>query len=129
MEKTMLNAARLLLLGCGLILSAAAGAQYGTTIGGAPIAWMTEEDIAMYQDAIDKAMETSADGAMTKWKNPATNSGGTIKPLRSFKQGETPCREAQLDTRAKGRHAKGVYAFCKDPDGKWKLTPGASGKQ
>jgi surface antigen len=125
----MRNAARLLLLGWGLVLSAAAWAQYGTMLGGAPISWMTEEDIAMYQEAIDKAMETSADGAMTKWKNPATNAGGTIKPLRSFTQGEVPCREAQLDTRAKGRHAKGMYAFCKDPDGKWKLNPGATSKK
>jgi surface antigen len=124
----MPNVARSVLLGCGMLLTGVAWAQYGTTLGGAPITWMTEDDIRMYQDAIDKALETGKDGETTRWKNPATNAGGTIKPMRSFMQGETPCRDVQLDTRAKGRHAKGVYAFCKDAAGKWLLTPGATGK-
>ena len=105
-----------------------AGAQPYPVLGGAPVSMMSEKDLALYQEALTKALDTSKDGQKSKWSSPETGASGTIKPRRSFKQGEKACRDVYLDTQAKGRREKGTWAYCREPGGPWQLSPGATGK-
>lgn len=118
--------AAFLILGLG----AAAGAwtQPYTTLGGTPLSMMSEKDIALYEEAVKKALDEGKIGRQSNWSNPETGASGTIRPKRSFKQGEKECRDVYLVTRAKGRHEKGTWAFCREPGGAWQLSPGATGK-
>lgn len=112
----------------GLGAAAGAWAQPYTTLGGAPLSLMSEKDIALYQDALKTSLDAGKDGQQSSWSNPETGASGTIEPRRSFKQGEKACRDVYLETRAKGRHEKGTWAFCRDAGGAWQLSPGATGK-
>lgn len=108
--------------------AAAAAAQPYAVLGEAPVSMMSEQDLALYQEALTKALDTSKGGQQTQWSNPETGASGTIKPRRSFKQGEKSCRDVYLDTQAKGRREKGTWAYCREPGGAWRLSPGATGK-
>jgi surface antigen len=108
----------------------AAGAAWGqgyTVLRGAPVEFMTQEDLRIYQEALNGALEKSKDGAVASWENRATRAGGSIQTLRSFRHGGQQCRELYLDNQAKGRREKGAFSFCKDAEGAWKLAPGAAG--
>lgn len=112
------------------VLAAAgmAAAQPYPVLGDAPVSMMTEKDLALYQEALKAALDTPKNGQQSKWSNPETGASGTIKPRRSFKQGDKECRDVYLDTKAKGRREKGTWAYCREPGGAWKLSPGATGK-
>ena len=119
----------LLALVVGLGVAGWAQGQSYMVIQGAPLEFMTQDDLRIYQDALNRALEKSKDGATTRWENPETRAGGTINPVRSFSRDGAQCRELQLDNQARGRREKGRYAFCKDPQGEWKFTPGAGDRK
>lgn len=77
------------------------------------------------------ALEYDKDGVPRGWTNPETGTTGAVKPVRTFKQAETWCREFEqtLQVRERGSKdvkgaadAKGQIA-CRQPDGKWKFLP------
>ena len=77
------------------------------------------------------ALEYDKDGVARAWTNPETGTAGAVKPVKTFKQAETWCREFEqtLQVRERGdkdvkgtADAKGQVA-CRQADGKWKFLP------
>ena len=123
------GAAKIVWLALGSAAAGIVGAQNLTTLAGAPLTYMTKEDMQIYRDALEAALESGKDGAVSRWENPPTKASGSIKPVRSFKLGDRDCRDVYTDSYAQGRREKGTHAFCKGGDGIWKFTPGATGKK
>lgn len=120
---------------CKALLAVAMAVAAGTALaqpypvlGGTPMSKMSEKDLALYQEALTKALDAGKDGQQSKWSNPESGASGTIEPRRSFKAGGKECRDVYLENRVKGRHEKGTWAYCREPGGPWQLSPGATGK-
>src|SRR5471032_1108221 len=89
----------------------------------APFAYFTDKDTKIFQEALEGALDKSADGVSVDWSNPDTKAHGQIKPVKTFERGGSPCRTATITNNAKGRSASGPFTFCKATSGKWTLVP------
>ncbi|MCK6451274.1 MAG: hypothetical protein L6R19_10530 [Alphaproteobacteria bacterium] len=77
------------------------------------------------------ALEYDKDGVPRGWTNPETGTTGAVKPVRTFKQAETWCREFAQTLQVRERGSKDVkgaadatgQVACRQPDGKWKFLP------
>lgn len=114
--------ALLLILAGALGVNGAAQAASVSFLGKAPIAYMTDEDKRLFQAAVAKALDDTADGDTVTWSNPATKAGGEIKLVRTEDADAMLCRIAQVHSRAGGRENRGVYRACKEADGPWRLA-------
>ena len=95
----------------------------------APITRLTGEELKAFRAAVMKALDETPDGATVEWKAEKTRFLSKITPLKSFKDGKTPCREATIESDAHDRFQRGVYSFCKAANGEWQFkTPGAQPK-
>jgi surface antigen len=88
-----------------------------------PYASFTDKDRAIFQKALDGALDKDADGKASAWSNPDTKARGEIKPVKSFQRAGSPCRTATITNHAKGRSATGPFTFCKEASGRWKVVP------
>jgi surface antigen len=117
----------------GAVLGGVLGHQIGkgtgqtvATIGGAAIGGFVGSRVGRNMDRDDKsrtthALDKSADGEPTTWRNDATGLRYSVTPTRTY-QGESGglCRDfttvAQIDGRDEVLHG----TACKQPDGTWK---------
>ena len=104
------------------LASYAAEAANLSFMGDAPVAYMTDEDIRLFQEAADKALDDTVDGDSVTWSNPKTDAGGEITLLRTDDSHAMLCRIVRVQNRAGGRENRGVYRACKDTDGAWRLA-------
>lgn len=111
-----------------LAVAGMALAQPYQLLGGAPLSRMTEKDIALYGEALRKALDEGKNGQAYDWSNPETGASGTIQPKRDFVRGDSKCRDVFTETRAKGRRERGTWPFCREADGSWKFAPQAAGR-
>ena len=88
-----------------------------------PISQMTEADIAIMSSAIDQTLANVDDGVTQRWGNPKTDAGGALTPLSTSEEGGTLCRQLEIANEAGGKTDRGVYGFCRQADGAWKLRP------
>jgi surface antigen len=93
-----------------------------------PYANFTAADRAIFQQALDTALDKGVDGVTTKWDNAQTKARGDIRPTKSFERDGKPCRTLEISNHAKGRSASGPFTFCKADTGKWALTTVAPAK-
>src|SRR5918994_2395362 len=68
-------------------------------------------------------LRNASDGESRPWSNPQTGNSGTITILRSYKRGELPCRDAEVNSRLKERSVVYVLPVCQIADGSWKFAP------
>jgi len=47
---------------------------------------------------------------------------GTITILRSYKRGDLPCRDAEVNSKLKDRSVVYVLPVCQIADGSWKIA-------
>ena len=87
----------------------------------APVRFFNEEDRRLFKEAVQRTLEKVPDGEISSWKNPATESAGVMKPIRTYQDNGTTCRTVEILNRAAGRTGESVIDFCKQADGKWKL--------
>jgi hypothetical protein len=87
----------------------------------APIRAFTKEDVAMMQDAINKALDGTKDGDKLAWKNDETGNAGLIQPLRTHEAGGQLCREVRIVTRSKDQVSQSRWTFCKIGDN-WQMS-------
>jgi surface antigen len=109
-----------------LVLSSASLPAAATNLAflkDAPISRFTKQDMKLFEQTLNDALEKSADGDVKTWSNPDTQAGGEIKTLKSFKRGALPCRRLAIRNSAKGLTASGEYSLCKQPKGEWKQAP------
>ncbi len=115
--------------GLGLALAGNVLAQPIPIWAGAPITHMNRDDIELFSDALGKTLADSEDGKVSEWENPATRANGSVKAVRTFKDGDAHCRDVFLENFAKGRRERGTYPFCQGGDGEWRFSPGAGVKK
>jgi hypothetical protein len=87
----------------------------------APVSFFNEEDRRLLKEAVHRTLEKVPDGEISSWQNPATESAGVMKPIRTYQDNGTRCRTLEILNRAAGRTRETEFDFCKQPDGKWKL--------
>jgi len=110
-----------------LVLVACAGptAFAQTNLGDlrdAPSGKFTPEDFEMLWAAVDDVSRGKQIGAVKKWENSATGSGGAIKLLNVFTTGDgRDCRRLRIDNHAKSLKGSSKQIVCAGPDGKWIL--------
>ena len=112
---------------CGLlaaILPAAwpAMAQDMRFLSDTPYVYFTKEDHALFNAAMDEALEKGADGKALAWSNPATRASGVLTPVKSFERKELKCRRLSIANKAQGRSSLAEYNFCKQASGKWVIA-------
>ena len=115
---------RIWILLTALSLGALGAAQAANVnfLGEAPIAYMNDEDLRLFREAVGKALDDTADGQTVSWSNPKTSAGGEIKLIRTDDMHAELCRIAQVQNQAGGRENRGVYRACKDAKGDWRLV-------
>jgi surface antigen len=67
-------------------------------------------------------LRNAPDGESRPWSNPQTGHSGTITLLRSYRRGNMPCRDAQLNSQLKERNVVCVLPVCQVADGSWKIA-------
>ena len=67
-------------------------------------------------------MRNAADGESRPWSNPQTGNSRTITVLRSYKRGNLPCRDAEVNSKLKERSIVYVLPLCQVADGSWKIA-------
>ena len=92
----------------------------------APITRLTGEELKAFRAAVMKILDETPDGATVEWKAEKTRFVSKITPLKSFKDGTTPCREATVESDAHDRFQRGLYTFCKQANGEWQFKIPAS---
>ena len=86
----------------------------------APVRFFSEKDRRLFKEAVQRTLEKVPDGEISSWKNPATESAGVMKPIRTYQDNGTTCRTLEILNRATGRTGvESVIDFCKQADGKW----------
>ena len=88
-----------------------------------PAELFTEEDYALFDGALRKALnELGADG-VTEWENPQTRAGGSVAVEREYERAGSPCKRLRVENRANHRVGRTTFDFCHQPDGRWVLAP------
>jgi surface antigen len=88
----------------------------------APIRNFTEADMHMFQSAVWDALDNSADGTITAWRNPETNASGRLKPLKTYQAQGTTCRRLQIANKAGDLNSNVAFNFCRQPDNSWQVV-------
>jgi len=91
----------------------------------APITRLTGDELKAFRAAVMKILDEAPDGTTVEWKAAKTRFVSKITPRKSYREGNTPCREATIESDAHDRYQRGLYQFCKEPNGEWqfKLAP------
>jgi len=83
---------------------------------------LQDSDRRLAAQALQKALESTKDGAETDWQNPKTGNRGIAKPTKTIIRSDgTPCREFRTEV-TNGRDL-GVSRgeACRRADGSWKI--------
>lgn len=89
----------------------------------APANYLTEQDWDILRSTVDAALDKGEDGKEVAWSNPDTGHQGTVTPLDRAEERGVTCRSTRVFNSAGGVTNSGVYRFCREPDGTWKIAP------
>ncbi|MGD8926106.1 MAG: hypothetical protein PVG20_04615 [Thioalkalispiraceae bacterium] len=84
----------------------------------APIADFNKDDIKMFNEAIQQALNEKKDGEKLAWKNEKTDNSGLVNPLSTYITDKSECRTVRIVNKSKKNIAESKYKFCKQDD-KW----------
>ena len=87
----------------------------------APITRLTGDELKAFRAVVMKALDDAPEGTMIEWRAPKTPFVSKITPGRRFSSGQQPCREATIESDARDLLQRGVYTFCKQPNGEWQF--------
>jgi surface antigen len=89
---------------------------------GTPAETFNKQDWSIFEKAIFDTLDNAQDNETKTWQNPATNTSGEIKVLRSVKNSAHDCRLLNIITHAKDSNDDMELIFCRQPSGKWKIA-------
>ena len=123
----MMKANRTIVFGSALalvaftLLSSSAEAQllFGSRLGQAHY---QGDDTKIIMRVGADMLRNAPDGESRPWSNPQTGNSGTITILRSYKRGNMPCRDAEVNSKLKERNVVYVLPVCQVADGSWKIA-------
>ena len=106
-----------------VLLAGAAQAVSGyDTFNKMPASSFSKEDTALMMARVDQALKAEKDGETLEWKNDATPASGSVTPLARYTSDGLACRRLRIVNVYDELKAEGVYKFCEQPAGKWKLV-------
>ena len=86
---------------------------------------VTQEDMALLSKAVAEGLNEQPVGTEVAWLNDDSGSHGTVKLLRLFSVGDTPCRRIRFAvTNAQKDNWQLDFDFCQDEEGLWERQPG-----
>jgi surface antigen len=86
-----------------------------------PFAYFTSEDTALFKKTLFDVLDNQPDGKTVTWSNQKTGHSGKIKSTKSYTVDKSPCRTIKFFNSANGVTGQGVFEFCKQKDGSWKI--------
>jgi len=102
----------------GRVMGTLAGAIIGGAVGGyLGSVW---DDYDRRQAA--GVLENNRDYRATTWRNPNTNQESSMQPVRTYTDGNQPCREFTQTIYIDGKKETGRGTACRQADGTWRIT-------
>jgi surface antigen len=107
-----------------LVAAAAAIGLAGCTVGGRGdgdvYTAMTDQDVDLAVQTLQKALEERPNGVPAAWRNDASGNAGTIEPVATWvTTGGYPCRDYVERLRVDGTEARFRNTACRDDEGRW----------
>ena len=88
-----------------------------------PAQFFTEQDYALVDDALRKALDELGTDGVAQWENPQTNAAGSVTVVQERERAGSPCKRLRIENRARNRVGNTVFDFCRQADGRWVLAP------
>lgn len=108
--------------GAGKTVATIAGTLLGGAIGNSIGGSLDNADMAAYNEASSRALETAPAGRSLPWKNPQTGNYGTVTPSGYYQNSNGQyCREYNQTIVVGGKKQSGHGTACREPDGSWKI--------
>jgi surface antigen len=105
-------------------VSGIAAAQNLRFLGNSPVAYFTDDDMRLFEEAGRLALDTLKTGQSTSWGNPASGASGTIRVARSFEAADgRPCRQLRVRNRARGIEGDARLTLCRSVERGWLFDP------
>ncbi len=109
--------------GNGRIATTIAGGLLGGIIGNSVGKSLDNADMAAYNSASQRALETAPAGQALPWRNPQSGNSGTITPSNYYQNQEGQyCREYNQTIVVGGQSKQGYGTACRQPDGSWQIA-------
>ena len=84
-----------------------------------PIRYFNDDDLALFKQSLDDALEHQPDNEALDWRNEKTRSEGSVTPLNTTEQDGMRCRQVIISNTAKGLSRQSQFTFCRQDDGRW----------
>jgi surface antigen len=83
---------------------------------------LTDEDMALAQNAAREGMAGQPEGTKLEWSNPESGNSGTVTLLQRYEVDQRECRKLEHGLKIKGESDRRIYivTICLQPDGSWK---------
>ena len=87
-----------------------------------PIRYFNDDDMSLFKQTLDTALDNQPDNEALSWLNEKTKSQGTVTPLSTEEQDGMLCRQAKITNTAKGLTRQTELRLCRQEDGRWLFT-------
>jgi surface antigen len=108
-----------------LVMSPSVSSQALGFMDYSPVAYYTDEDNRLADEAGLDALDDYADNVVREWRNPQTGASGSITPLETYEnEAGHICRKARAVDRTTSPPLRGEFVFtlCKDPEKGWQFV-------
>ncbi|MDP1791461.1 MAG: RT0821/Lpp0805 family surface protein [Methylibium sp.] len=112
----------------GLLIGPAQAAGENAAMKDRPISRFGADDYALMKARVDQAIKAETAGGTLEWKNDKSGASGSVTPLDRLEWQGMACRRLQITNVYGHTTGKGVYRFCQQKSGAWKLV-GPDGAQ
>ena len=99
----------------------AAAQNYHGLFKDSPAEKFNDEDMRLFNQAADKALNQAAPGETVRWENPASQNRGEMQVLKVFPWKAQPCRQVRVRNQAGDRKSSNALNVCRVSD-KWRLV-------
>jgi surface antigen len=89
-----------------------------------PVSKFTDKDWEILKETGKKVLNNGKDGETVSWENQESDNHGSFKPVSTSTANGQTCRVIEIRNYSGNLSGKAVYTFCKQDDGKWKVSGG-----
>lgn len=113
----------LALTGLLIVVPAASAMNLIPLLQNTPAELFTEQDYALFDGALRKALDELQTGGVAQWENPQTRAAGSVTVAQEYERAGSPCKRLRVENRANHRVGLTTFDFCRQADGRWVLAP------
>ena len=93
-----------------------------------PVQHFTDEDMRLFMEAWNKALDSTPEHGTVSWQNPATKSHGDLTVASTFTWQKHPCRRLRIVSEARGHQGDSMLDLCR-VDEKWRAVSSSQLKE